>query len=71
MCVCERRQVCDKEEIKEELDIRSLFMVFEFGILEQCLIVRGQTGGPMGRHTTSGFTFRLQYSTVRTRFSIE
>jgi hypothetical protein len=34
MCVGERRQVRDKEEIEEELDIRSLFMVFEFGILE-------------------------------------
>jgi hypothetical protein len=34
MCVGERRQVRDKEEIEEELDIRSLFMVLEFGILE-------------------------------------
>jgi hypothetical protein len=39
MSICECCQIGNEEQIEEELDIGSLFVVFELGIVEQCLVM--------------------------------
>jgi hypothetical protein len=39
MLICECGQICNEEQIEEELDIGRLFVMFELGIVEQSLIM--------------------------------
>jgi len=39
MLICKCCQVGNEEQIEEELDIGSLFVMFELGIVEQCLVM--------------------------------
>ena len=34
MCLCETGKVGDKEQVKEQLDVRGFFIVLKLGVLE-------------------------------------
>lgn len=39
MNICETGEICNEEEIKEQLNVRGLLVVLELGIIEECRIV--------------------------------